>query len=181
MTFPCRARGMPADHKRVSPIIMAFRLTLCYSIYHGRRAPSSSLPSLSYSCCTTFADGTICHSTKRQTWRHTQMFLPGMSGSWCQVLLLRPLQHSRHKRCFRMRHHHSEDGAARAATITNLTHQSLESDTSSRTSILSCSPNPSQAFEVPSSSGERANISDRFTLTSNISALATPVSQRSKK
>lgn len=34
---------------------------------------------------------------------------------------------------------------------------------------------------MTSSAGGRADISDRFTLTSNISALATPVSQPSKK
>lgn len=100
MSFPCRARGMSADHKRVSPIILAFGLTLRYIIYLETRSPLSSLPLLSYSYCATFADGRICHSTKRQTWRQSQMFLPGMSGSRCQVLLLHPLQHSRGQTMF---------------------------------------------------------------------------------
>jgi hypothetical protein len=82
------------------------------------------------------------------------------------------------KRCFRLRHHHSEDGAAGAATITN----SLDKDSSSGTLSSSYSPNSSQAFKVPLSSGGRADSSNS-TLRSNISALAasTPVSRPSKK
>jgi hypothetical protein len=79
------------------------------------------------------------------------------------------------KRCFRMRHHHSEDDAEDAApaapgsaTIANnLTHNQPSDRNDSSTSQTSSS---SQAFKVPSPAGVPADISDSG-LRSHVSAL----------
>jgi hypothetical protein len=185
MTFPCQARGMPADHKRASSIL-AFGPTLRYITCYLESSQIilfflAITPLLFLSCIPLLqtAHFVIPRNIKHGdslTCSYAACRDVGVKFYFCVHCNI-PVA----KRCFR-RHHHSEDGAAAVATITNLAHQSsLDNDTSSRTICSSySSPNPSQAFfELPSSSSGGGGRVD------SISALtaptASPVSQPSKK
>jgi hypothetical protein len=165
LTFSCPARGMPADHRRVSTILALSDSSLHVPYCVILKDANIFLAMVLFFHLQT-AKFVIPRNVKHGdslTCSYPACRDSGIKFSFCVHCNI-PVA----RRCFRMRHHHhSEDNeAAGSATIANnASHQSTSTfDNGSRyfqTSSSSHSQNTSQASKVPSPSiGFLADISD---------------------